>query len=69
VGDLLFSAVNLARWLKVDPESALRTTNARFKRRFKKLEASAAAQHKPLYEMSTDEILTLWNEAKQDENF
>lgn len=65
IGDLLFSAVNLARWRQVDPESALRSTNARFTRRFKKLEALAAAQGKTLSEMSIEEMDVLWNEAKK----
>lgn len=64
IGDLLFSAVNLARWRQIDPESALRSTNARFTRRFKKLEALASAQGKTLSKMSIEEMDTLWNEAK-----
>lgn len=64
IGDLLFSAVNLARWRSVDPESALRAMNSRFTRRFQKLEALAAEQGKTLPEMSIDEMDTLWNQAK-----
>ncbi len=64
IGDLLFSAVNLARWRNIDPESALRATNARFTRRFKKLEALATARGKTVSEMSIEELDTLWNEAK-----
>jgi MazG family protein len=67
IGDLLFSAVNLARWRNVDPESALRATNTRFTRRFKKLEALAAAQGKLLSEMTIAELDALWNEAKSFE--
>jgi tetrapyrrole methylase family protein/MazG family protein len=67
IGDLLFSAVNLARWRNVDPESALRSTNTRFKQRFQKMEQLAATQGKNLPELSTDELEILWNEAKQDE--
>jgi tetrapyrrole methylase family protein/MazG family protein len=67
IGDLLFSAVNLARWRKVDPESALRAMNARFTRRFKKLEALAAAQGKALPQMSIAEMDALWEEAKRFE--
>lgn len=67
IGDLLFSAVNLARWRKIDPESALRSTNARFTRRFRKLEALAAAQGKRLADMSLEEMDALWDEAKNDE--
>lgn len=67
IGDWLFSAVNLARWRNIDPESALRTTNARFTRRFKKLEARATAQGKTLADMSIEEMDALWNEAKSFE--
>jgi MazG family protein len=67
IGDWLFSAVNLARWHNVDPESALRATNARFIRRFKKLEELAAAQDKILGEMTIEELDELWNEAKNSE--
>lgn len=64
IGDLLFSAVNLARWRDVDPESALRATNARFQHRFKKLEALAAAQGKNVPDLSIEELDTLWEQAK-----
>ncbi len=65
IGDLLFSAVNLARWQSVDPESALRETNARFTRRFKKMEALAMAQGKGLPDLSIEEMDALWEEAKR----
>jgi tetrapyrrole methylase family protein/MazG family protein len=65
IGDLLFSAVNLARWRNIDPESALRATNARFTRRFKQIEALAAAQDKPLHGMSIEEMDALWEQAKR----
>lgn len=64
IGDLLFSAVNLARWRNVDPESALRATNARFARRFRKIETLAAARGKSLSEMSIEEMDALWEQAK-----
>jgi MazG family protein len=64
IGDLLFTVVNLARWRQVDPESALRAANARFTRRFKQVEALAAARGRILAEMTIDEIDALWNEAK-----
>ncbi len=67
IGDLLFSAVNLARWHNIDPESALRGTNVRFKWRFQKMEALAAQQGKSLSELSTQALESLWNEAKQYE--
>ena len=64
IGDLLFSAVNLARWRNVDAESALRATNARFIRRFKTLEALAAARNKSVSDMSIEEMDVLWDKAK-----
>lgn len=64
LGDLLFTAVNLARHLRVDPELALRDTNARFRRRFGLMEASA---EKPLEELSPDELEALWAGAKRSE--
>ena len=66
VGDLLFAVVNLARWLNVDPEAALRGTNTRFYRRFAYIEAQAAAQSRELDEMALDEMDTLWDEAKRN---
>ncbi|MCB0169046.1 MAG: nucleoside triphosphate pyrophosphohydrolase [Anaerolineae bacterium] len=64
VGDLLFSIVNLARWQNVDPESALRSTNARFTQRFKQVEALAQAQGRQLSEMTLAEMDQLWDQAK-----
>jgi tetrapyrrole methylase family protein/MazG family protein len=64
VGDLLFSLVNLARWQKVDAESALRAANARFSRRFKQMERLAAEQGKNLVELSSAESEALWDETK-----
>lgn len=68
IGDLLFSVVNLARWRQVDPESALRATNARFRRRFNQMEALAQAQGRSLAGMSIAEMDELWNAAKQQES-
>ncbi|RPJ55806.1 MAG: nucleoside triphosphate pyrophosphohydrolase, partial [Dehalococcoidia bacterium] len=67
IGDLLFCAVNLARWRNIDAETALRTTNARFTRRFKKMEALAAGHGRSLSDLSIEEKERLWNEAKNDE--
>jgi tetrapyrrole methylase family protein/MazG family protein len=67
IGDLLFSVVNLARWQNIDPESALRSTNSRFGRRFRQLEQLAAAQGNNLADMSIDEMDILWEQAKQIE--
>ncbi len=64
VGDLLFTAVNLARHLHVDPEFALRETNARFRRRFATMEASSEM---PLEELAPESLENLWKAAKQQE--
>ncbi len=66
VGDLLFVLVNWARWLDVEPESALREANAKFYRRFHYIETEAAAQGKPLESMTLAEMDALWNLAKAD---
>lgn len=65
VGDLLFSVVHLARHLKVDPEQALRGTNARFRARFAAMERTSAAKGQPLGELTADELEALWVEAKR----
>jgi ATP diphosphatase len=63
LGDLLFTTVNLARHLKVDPESALRATNAKFRRRFTAME-SAAGGRDALAASTPLELDNLWNQAK-----
>ncbi|MBL8569593.1 MAG: nucleoside triphosphate pyrophosphohydrolase [Phreatobacter sp.] len=67
VGDLLFAAVNLARHLDVDPEAALRGTNAKFERRFRSIEATLAAKGSSPAEATLAEMDALWNEAKHRE--
>ena len=62
-GDLLFTAVNLARHLKVDPESALRAANAKFRRRFAAME-SAAGGTDALAASTPSQLDILWNQAK-----
>jgi XTP/dITP diphosphohydrolase/ATP diphosphatase len=64
LGDLLFTAVNLARHLKVDPESALRATNAKFRRRFAAME-SAAGGRDALAASTPLELDLLWIQAKK----
>ena len=64
VGDLLFSVVNIARWLEIDAESALRGTNRRFKERFSYLEKEARAIGRELSEMTLDELDILWEQSK-----
>jgi nucleoside triphosphate diphosphatase len=63
LGDLLFTAINLARHLKVDPESALRATNAKFRRRFAAME-SAAGGRDALTASTPSQLDSLWNQAK-----
>jgi XTP/dITP diphosphohydrolase len=61
-GDLMFSLINYARFLKVDPELALERTNRKFIKRFQYIEENAP---KDLQEMSLEEMDALWNEAKK----
>ena len=65
LGDLLFTATNLARHLKVDTESALRVTNAKFRRRFRAME-HAAGGFDALATKSPAELDALWNVAKRE---
>lgn len=65
IGDLLFVVVNIARFLKVDPEQALRKTNAKFRRRFAHVEAGLEQRGKTLRETHVDEMESLWQEAKR----
>ena len=67
VGDLLFAAVNLARHLKVDPEAALRSANAKFERRFAHIENRLAEGGQTPEGASLDEMERLWVEAKVQE--
>ena len=64
-GDLLFSLVNYARFLQVDPEGALERTNQKFMRRFQRMEEVAAAAGRSLNEMSLQEMDELWNQSKK----
>lgn len=64
IGDLLFVVANLARHLKVDPEAALRVTNAKVVGRFKWIEAALAAQGRTTAEATLDEMEALWQRAK-----
>lgn len=65
LGDLLFACTNLARHLKVDPESALRGTNRRFEERFRYIETRLDAEGRKPQELSLDELEVLWREAKE----
>ena len=65
IGDLLFVAVNLARHLKVDPESALRAANNKFERRFHYIEQALRDSGRPIENCSLEELDALWGEAKK----
>ncbi len=67
VGDLLFVLVNVARYLSLDPESALRKTNRKFRQRFQWVEESLHRQGKKPAESSLDEMETLWQQSKREE--
>ncbi len=64
-GDVLFSMVNYARFLKVNPENALERTNKKFIKRFQYLEEKSAALQKPLKDMTLSEMDVFWEEAKK----
>jgi tetrapyrrole methylase family protein/MazG family protein len=68
VGDLLFAVVNYARWLGVDPESALRSANQRFRERFNRIEVKAQEKGNRLSDLSLDQMEALWLEAKADQS-
>jgi MazG family protein len=65
IGDLLFVIVNLARFVKVDPEQALRRTNAKFRDRWGYIERQLAERGKTPAESTIDEMEALWQEAKR----
>ena len=64
LGDLLFVLVNWARWLKIEPETALRAANAKFYRRFQYIEQQVRAQGTQLTDHTLAELDALWDEAK-----
>jgi len=65
-GDLLFALVNVARWLKIDPEAALRSANVKFANRFRQVEAQARAQSRDLKGMTLADLDALWESAKRN---
>ena len=67
IGDLLFSAVNLARHLATDPEAALRRANAKFERRFRAVEAALAAEGRDPAAVGLEELERYWQRAKERE--
>ncbi|CAN5732473.1 nucleoside triphosphate pyrophosphohydrolase [soil metagenome] len=64
IGDLLFVIVNLARKLDVEPETALKRTNRKFRQRFKFIESELKAENKSFEESNLEEMDALWNKAK-----
>ncbi len=67
LGDLLFAAVNAARFLKVDPEDALQAASDKFAVRFRRVEELAAERGQSMDKLSLEEMDLLWNEVKQAE--
>ena len=67
IGDLLFVVVNLARHLKVDPETALRSANGKFDRRFRFIEQALRHTQRPIQDCTLEEMDALWGEAKRQE--
>jgi len=67
VGDMFLVLVNIARFLALDPESALRKTNRKFKRRFQWMEERLRASGRAPQQASLDELESLWQQAKQQE--
>tara|TARA_A100001037_G_C15079627_1_gene603559 strand:- start:624 stop:1406 length:783 start_codon:yes stop_codon:yes gene_type:complete len=64
VGDLLFSVINYARFINIDPEEALELTNRKFKKRFNYLESEIKKDGKNLNKMSLNEMNVYWNKSK-----
>ena len=67
LGDLFFTLVSLSRHLNVNPENALRAANSKFIKRFRTMEHIAKTKNKSLDEMSSDELESLWQEAKEND--
>jgi tetrapyrrole methylase family protein/MazG family protein len=65
IGDMLFTLVNLARFMKVDPEQALRRTNAKFRQRFGYVEEQLKERGTTFADSSLAEMESLWQKAKQ----
>ena len=65
-GDLLFSLINYARFLKINPETALELTNKKFIDRFKYIESQALKLGKKINQLSLEEMNFFWQQAKSD---
>lgn len=68
VGDLFFVLVNIARYLSLDPESSLKKTNRKFKRRFQWMEGQLRASGRTPQDATMDELESLWKKAKEQES-
>jgi len=68
VGDMFFVLVNIARYLSLDPESALKKTNRKFKRRFQWMEDQLRASGRGPANATMDELESLWQQAKAQEH-
>jgi XTP/dITP diphosphohydrolase len=66
-GDLMFSLINYARFLQVDPETALEKTNRKFRSRFMKMEEAALARQTSIEHMTLKEMDAIWNEVKKQD--
>lgn len=64
-GDVLFSLINYARFIKINPENALERTNKKFIKRFQYMERQIKHQNKDINDLSVEQMDALWNEAKQ----
>lgn len=67
IGDLLFVCINLARHMRVDPEQALRRVNAKFERRFRRIETLLAVRGRSPEQSTLEEMDKLWDQAKAEE--
>lgn len=65
-GDVLFSLINYARFLHINPENALEKTNKKFTARFQKMEKMASDKHLAISDLNFEELDQLWNQAKLD---
>lgn len=66
IGDLLFAAANLSRFLKINPEEALHKTVKKFMRRFERIEAELAARGKDIEQCSLEEMDSIWEAVKKE---
>ncbi len=64
IGDVLFSIVNICRFIKIDPEEALQKSNNKFMNRFKYIENELRTINKHIHDMSAEELDILWNKSK-----